>query len=56
MADINAHVVELDGDIVGGLARELQRVGAGTAGVPSARWSVDRLPELTRGWYNLSAE
>ena len=57
MADVNAHVVGLDGDIVGGLAYQLQRVAStstSTSGTPTRRWTVERLPELTRHWYDLA--
>jgi glycosyltransferase involved in cell wall biosynthesis len=55
MADVNAHVVGLRGDVVGGIARALAQVSQ-AEGVPSQRWSVDRLPDMTRRWYELATE
>ncbi|WP_307802297.1 glycosyltransferase family 4 protein [Cellulomonas fengjieae] len=50
LAGRNARVVDLDGDLVGNLARELVRALA-EPGTPHDSWSADRLPALVDGWY-----
>lgn len=55
MADVNSHMVGLDGDVVGNIARQLQLVSAGD-GTPTRRWNVARLPDLTNSWYVLATK
>ncbi len=53
MAERNAFVASLDGDIVGNLARKLQEAGE-HGGVAHDRWRRDRLAGLLTQWYALA--
>lgn len=50
LADRNAHVASLDGDIPSSVARRLGEAAA-AGGDAHDRWSVRRLPDLVTGWY-----
>jgi glycosyltransferase involved in cell wall biosynthesis len=50
LADRNAHVASLDGDIAASVAQQLVAAAA-AGGEPHDRWSVRRLPDLVAGWY-----
>ncbi|MEW2012571.1 MULTISPECIES: glycosyltransferase family 4 protein [Microbacterium] len=51
LAERNAHVASLDGDIPASLARRLVEAAA-RGGEPHDRWSARRLPDLVAGWYH----
>lgn len=50
LADRNAHVAALDGDIPASVARRVVEAAA-RGGEPHDRWSARRLPDLVAGWY-----
>lgn len=50
LADRNAFVAEIDGDLPSRLAEQLVAARA-AGGTPHDRWSSDRLPGLVSGWY-----
>ncbi len=50
VADINAHVVPVGGDVIGGLAQAL-RDSTNARAQPTTRWKAERLPALTASWY-----
>ncbi|GGD00104.1 hypothetical protein GCM10011512_28690 [Tersicoccus solisilvae] len=55
LAAPNAFVASLTGDVVAGLAGQLNRA-AQTGGRPHQRWSASRLPALVDDWYADAAE
>ncbi len=50
LAERNAHIVSLDGDVATSVAHALLAAAA-AGGEPHDRWSVRRLPGLVDGWY-----
>lgn len=50
LAEPNAFVASLDGDIVANVAEQLELAGK-TGGVRHNRWSRDRLPAMVDDWY-----
>lgn len=53
LAEPNGFVAGLRGDLVGNVVDQLRAAGV-AEGVPHARWSRDRLRELTSTWYRLA--
>jgi glycosyltransferase involved in cell wall biosynthesis len=53
LADVNARLVPVRGDVVALLARELAGCES-RDGVAIERWSAQRLPHLTASWYRLA--
>ncbi len=50
LAQPNAFIASLDGDIVANLAEQLE-LAAETGGTPTDRWMSNRLPTVVSGWY-----
>ncbi|MCR2820017.1 glycosyltransferase [Microbacterium sp. zg.Y1090] len=55
LAQPNAHVAALSGDIVRNVAVQVRQAAA-QGGVATDRWSIDRLPGVVAGWYAAVAE
>ena len=51
LAEPNAFIASLEGDIVANVAGQLVAAGR-SRGVRHNRWSKERLPALVEGWYD----
>lgn len=55
LAEPNAHIASLEGDIPRNVARAVLRAAA-AGGVPTQRWTPDRLPAEVTRWYAMVAD